>query len=366
MNATALTLTGPVHTPGALAPLDKTSLKAQLARLEDPEMLELQNRLAAAYDAACRALIGPNDVQKEGNREFKKKSAWRKLGRHFGISTEIVREEMQLLAEGEFLAKCVVRATAPWGQQLDATGACGSDEEEGRRRITMADAVATAQTRAANRAVSDLVAMGEVSAEEIGDRSARDKDKTATEPELTLEEALAIEFPWRKHAKYSGKPLSEVSTRTLLMVGRWAKAKVENGDASRTVERLYRATVLITESRPDLEATIAAMEKGDDKGDDTATPAEPASEPAPAPAAAPDTLATTPATAAAAEPPSPPTADESARIHERTQRLNTLLKSDRIAPAVQKRVGEQLAQSDLTLGVIEKAIAELENVEIPF
>ena len=80
-----MTTTAMVHTPvpsGAIAPLDKKSLAAQLARLEDPEMLALQNRLAAAYDAACTALIGPNDVQVEGNRSFKKKSAWRKLGRH--------------------------------------------------------------------------------------------------------------------------------------------------------------------------------------------------------------------------------------------------------------------------------------------
>jgi hypothetical protein len=68
------------------------------------------------------------------------------------------------------------------------------------------------------------------------------------------------------------------------------------------------------------------------------------------------TQASTPATPAA----------ESAQIHQRTLRLNALLQSDRISPDVQNRVRERLAKSDLTLEVLEQAIAEMENVEIPF
>ena len=47
-----------------------------------PEALREQQELAAAYDAACAALIGKNDVQIEKGRTFKKKSAWRKLQRY--------------------------------------------------------------------------------------------------------------------------------------------------------------------------------------------------------------------------------------------------------------------------------------------
>ncbi|MFL5909452.1 MAG: hypothetical protein ACJ768_02620 [Gaiellaceae bacterium] len=256
----------------SLALMDTKNLEQQLALLEDPKRLELLQRLAGAYDKACRALLGPGDVQVDGKnkdgtpREFKKKSAWRKLGRYFGISTRILSESIEQLGEGEFIAKCVVRGTSPWGQEIDATGACGSDEEEGRRRITMADAVATAQTRAANRAVSDLVAMGEVSAEEIGERAER-KERASTEPELTLEEALELDFPWRKHKKYGGKTLGEVSTKTLLIIGEWAKQKLDEDPTSRFAKKLHRATVLIVESRPDLEQAIeerrAEIEKDD-------------------------------------------------------------------------------------------------------
>lgn len=134
-----------------------------------------QQALAAAYDAACKALIGPNDVQQESGRTFKKKSAWRKLARHFRISTEVTSTNHDYLdsAEGKppiFLAVVTVAASAPWGQSTEAVGACATDEAVGRRVISIADALATAETRATNRAVSNLIAMGEVSAEEIAPR----------------------------------------------------------------------------------------------------------------------------------------------------------------------------------------------------
>jgi hypothetical protein len=143
-----------------------------IASVTTPKALEQQHRLAAAYDAACASLIGPNDIQVEGNRSFKKKSAFAKLGRHFNISTIVVSTQKEMLGE-KFCATVTVKALAPWGQSAEAVGACATDEESGRRSITIADAIATAETRAHNRAISRLIAMGEVSAEEIekGERS---------------------------------------------------------------------------------------------------------------------------------------------------------------------------------------------------
>ncbi len=158
----------PVETPREFA------LSDYLATLDSPAALAQQQKLAAAYDHACNALIGPNDVQQEGNRSFKKKSAWRKLARHFRISVAAALDSVRVeyTADG-FTAFAVATASAPWGQSWSDVGACGSDEATGRRTITVADAIATAMTRAANRAVSNLIAMGEVSAEEIGNRAPR-------------------------------------------------------------------------------------------------------------------------------------------------------------------------------------------------
>lgn len=151
-----------------------------LTSISTPAAIQHQQKLAAAYDAACLSLIGPNDVQKDGGRTFKKKSAWRKLQRHFNISTAVVGVETKMV--GEFLVATVnVKASAPWGQSAEAVGACGGDEATGRRTITIADAIATAETRATNRAVSNLIAMGEVSAEEMGKNNGGSSSKAPEE-----------------------------------------------------------------------------------------------------------------------------------------------------------------------------------------
>lgn len=160
-----------------------------LASVSAPAALAIQQKLAAAYDAACAQLIGPNDVQREAGRTFKRKSAWRKLARHFGLSTEVVRVERERVGE-DFLATVTVRARAPWGQHAEAVGACGTDEATGRRTISIADAIATAETRATNRAISNLIAMGEVSAEEV-QRTQQDAGASAsrTEPPVSARAA---------------------------------------------------------------------------------------------------------------------------------------------------------------------------------
>jgi hypothetical protein len=157
----------------------RVDMKQFLSHLSTDEGIKEQQQLSAAYDRACHALIGPNDIQVDGGREFKKKSAWRKLQRHFTISTAVVSVIEKFVqndaSESIFVAIVTVRAMAPWGQYAEAVGACATDEELGQRVITIADALATAETRATNRSVSNLIAMGEVSAEEIqkGNGSAR-------------------------------------------------------------------------------------------------------------------------------------------------------------------------------------------------
>lgn len=165
-------------TMGEVMSIVEFSMPDYLASVNTEAALRTQQQLAAAYDKACTALIGPNDVQMDGNRSFKKKSAWRKLARHFGISTAvsgITKEDMN----GIFVATVTVRASGPWGQSAEAVGACGTDEATGRRVITIADAIATAETRSTNRAISNLIAMGEVSAEEIHEKAPHENSDTA-------------------------------------------------------------------------------------------------------------------------------------------------------------------------------------------
>jgi hypothetical protein len=183
-----------------------------------------QKQLMAAYDAACQSLIGPNDVQKEGNREFKKKSAWRKLARYFGISIHCERGDavIQRFEDGSWVATARAEAIAPWGQRATDVGACGSDEQTGRRTITMADALATAMTRATNRAISNLIAMGEVSAEEIGDRKPY-ADSRQSAPRQQANKSQGE--PTMPFGKTKGTPLSRMDTQDLSGALDWARSK---------------------------------------------------------------------------------------------------------------------------------------------
>lgn len=151
-----------------------------VAAIASPAALHAAKQFANAYNEVCAALIGDDDMQQaERGKFFKKKSAWRKLGRHFGVSTEIVHKERgwetdERTGERFYYAEVHVRGTAPWGQSMVAVGACDTRESRftGRgAQQAMAkmgnDVLATAETRATNRAISNLIAAGEVSAEEV-------------------------------------------------------------------------------------------------------------------------------------------------------------------------------------------------------
>lgn len=189
--------------------VESFSMPDYLTSISTPSSFQHQQKLASAYDAACASLIGPKDVQKDGNRTFKKKSAWRKLARHFGISTSVVSVDHRQVAE-HYVATVTVKATAPWGQSAEAAGACGGDEATGRRTITIADAIATAETRATNRAVSNLIAMGEVSAEEMDKRTNGGQAKPANEKLMPF-------------GKDKGKKLGDIDSDALSKTVDWCE-----------------------------------------------------------------------------------------------------------------------------------------------
>lgn len=204
---------------------------AYLDDVTSARAFKTQQALAAAYDHAVAALIGPNDVQEEKGRTFKKKSAWRKLARHFQISTSVVAVERgweEAAGEPDYVAVVTVRATAPWGQSAEAVGACATSEAVGRRVITVADALATAETRATNRAVSNLIAMGEVSAEEMskeakapsGSRSAPRSDGVPRLPGAA-----------EKWGGNGGKPLAEVPLDVLGKFAAWVGKQEEPSES---------------------------------------------------------------------------------------------------------------------------------------
>lgn len=233
-----ITMTAPFDFPAYLAGVGK-------------EGLTRQQQLAAAYDTAVAALIGPNDVQVEGARTFKKKSAWRKLARHFGISTvvRVVDKEWDGPAD-LFVATVTVQAIAPWGQSAEAVGACGTDEETGRRTITVADAIATAETRATNRAISNLIAMGEVSAEEMNKE--RGPATRATDTRSPADKVMPF-------GKSKGTRLGAMDVADLRSTVAWCKEK----DADKFKDLIAACTSVLAQQTAVTQGAAEAFDDDD-------------------------------------------------------------------------------------------------------
>lgn len=209
----------PVARHEALRPLDATDVLAA----------------EAAYQELLPKLLDASDWQEFTERgqkkRFVKKSGWRKIARAFQLSVEVVTQTIDRDEEGNPLrAHTVARASAPNGQFSDGDGYCAVDErrfadQRARQKIEN-DLRATATTRAKNRAVADLVGMGEVSAEEVavggGDAAqpfgpVADKEllERATKAMLWLhgQDREAAETRWelakRDHAGYMPQALAE-------------------------------------------------------------------------------------------------------------------------------------------------------------
>ena len=118
------------------------------------------------YNRLKDRLLIDSDYQLIRWKKCIKKAGFRKLATAFWISTEITRENRVNL-DWYFIYEITCRATAPSGRYSEACASCASNERDFTHLEN--DVRATAQTRATNRAISDLIGTGEISAEEIDD-----------------------------------------------------------------------------------------------------------------------------------------------------------------------------------------------------
>ena len=99
-------------------------------------------------------------------RKFLKRSGWRKLAFWYSLDLQVERIDLDRDENGVVIrAHVIARATHPNGRFADGDGGC-SARERGFAKPEH-DIAAVAVTRATNRAISNLVGMGEVSAEEV-------------------------------------------------------------------------------------------------------------------------------------------------------------------------------------------------------
>ena len=133
---------------------------------------EVAREAMTKYHELTNAMLKPDDWQVIPSGRFVKRSGFQKIASGYGVSTEIVSEQMDRDENGQPIrAHAVVRATHPLGRYAEGSGRCSIDESRfksaGGRAKAENDISGTAATRATNRAISNLVGFGQVSAEEV-------------------------------------------------------------------------------------------------------------------------------------------------------------------------------------------------------
>jgi hypothetical protein len=174
-----------------------------------------------AYQELCAAVLVEEDYQEftetksqkidgrwqkvSTTKRFKKKSAVKKLQTYFGISVDVIDSATHRddLGDGHFGFRCKAVASSPGGRSVAALAGCSTHEERfdvnryddetdakyaARQKKALArsyhDVLSTAETRATNRAVMNLVSPGEVTAEEISRPPREDRGKHDADPKM--------------------------------------------------------------------------------------------------------------------------------------------------------------------------------------
>lgn len=157
-------------------------MDSQLMTVNNVPDVEIAKKQWQAYQELCgkNGILDESDFQKirvkdkdeNGQyvyveREFKKKSAWQKLGRAFNVDTSIIDKEFTRSKTGRINeAYYCIRATLPNGRSVESDALC-SRVEKGKKNVSDHTIIATAKTRATNRAISELIGAGEVSSDEM-------------------------------------------------------------------------------------------------------------------------------------------------------------------------------------------------------
>lgn len=154
------------------------------------------------YEALKSKIVTDKDVQKIQGKDYLKKSYWRKIATFFNLSCECMEEHRA--ADNDFFTYVVTyKATAPNGRFSYGDGACSSTEKGLTK--TEHNTRSIAHTRAYNRAVSNLVGGGEVSAEEMPiEESKNNKPQGDLTPTLHIGKYKGQSFEqiWQKDKQY--------------------------------------------------------------------------------------------------------------------------------------------------------------------
>jgi len=195
-----------------------------------------------------RKLIDPEaDMIKIGNKPYILKSGWRKLSFAFNLSDEIIREEKEERGE-EVIYRIWTKVTAPNGRYVVAVGCASSKERKFAHEAH--DPYALAATRSKNRAISDIIGLGEVSAEEMLRAEELPTKEAEVKEEYVKPPPKEVAEGWRE--KMAGKLKPEtIATTTKAEVATTATvAKAEPATPKKILEAPPGAKFITSHGKP--------------------------------------------------------------------------------------------------------------------
>jgi len=159
----------PLDTTAALVPVEPKATPLPIfTGLEMSKAVTAYKDLQQTLDRAM-----PDSIMQLDGKPFRKKAYWKAIAVAFGLSVEVTEERREVcgeLADGgdNYSYFVTYKASTPSGRAATGDGACSASEKQrGRMKASEHNVRSHAHTRACNRAISNLVGFGEVSAEEI-------------------------------------------------------------------------------------------------------------------------------------------------------------------------------------------------------
>jgi len=129
--------------------------------------IENAKKMLDAFQRIKKEILTEDDLVVIKDRTYIKRSGWKKIAMVFNISTKIIDIHRERVEDNYIV---VVKAEAVMGDKVaQDVGACSTREFDKYSNLetTEHNIEATAVTRAIDRAISDVIGIGELSAEEI-------------------------------------------------------------------------------------------------------------------------------------------------------------------------------------------------------
>jgi hypothetical protein len=271
----------------ALAVVEHPALSATTATLpvmSGPQMVDALKRYRDLQRALDESM--PDQIMLLDGKPFRKKGYWRAIRMAFNLCVESITpedRERSVLGTLEdssenYVYSVTYRATAPSGATAMGDGTCAAAEKQrGKMKATEHNVRSHAHTRAFNRAVSNLVGFGEVSAEEVQrddeHHDARQSSAHAPTTSAPSDGQLRVVAPVERQdgTSKNGKPY----TRYVVTLSDGRKASTFDEEIGRLASTFARDGIVV-------EVDIAQAGKFSNlngiKASHAATPAHPASE----------------------------------------------------------------------------------------